>query len=161
MVPRTAGRWMWMGMRLMRVMDVVVGVVQTVRVRAVDIVMRVVKAVMGIVDVLVGIVTQERIGEPIRYAIERFRVSLITLIPDRNAAGGYVIAGRAPLWRAPEFPRRWRVQGWRRRWRRRFPNLYSGHGAVARYSTTLPRRRLALEKYHVLHHLFSLACSAV
>lgn len=46
-----------MGMRLMCVMDVVMGVVQTVRVGAVDIVMRIVKAVMGIVDTLVGIVT--------------------------------------------------------------------------------------------------------
>lgn len=70
-----------------------------------DIVVRIVKAVMGIVNALVWIVTQERIRES-----ERFRVSLITLIPDRrNAAGRYVIAGRAPLWRATEFPRRWRV----------------------------------------------------
>jgi len=143
-----------MGMRLMCVMDVVVGVVQTVRVGAVDIVMRIVKAVMGIVDTLVGIVTQERIGEPERFAY--FRVSLITLIPDRrNATGGYVIAGRAPLWRASKFPRRWCVQGWCRRWWRRFPDLYSGHGTVARYSATLPRWRLALEKHYPLYYLFS------
>lgn len=75
---------MGMGMRLMCIVDIVVGVVQTVRVRAMDIVMRIVKAMMGIVDTLMGVMTrQERIGEP-----ERFRVPLITIPDRRTAAGG-------------------------------------------------------------------------
>lgn len=63
MVPCTTGRRVWMGMRLMGVVDVMVRVVQTVGVRTVDIVMRIMKAVMRIVNALMGIVTwQERIG---------------------------------------------------------------------------------------------------
>lgn len=125
-----------MGMRLMRIMDAVMGVVQSVRVGTMDVVMRIVEAV--IVDVVR--IRQERIGEPVR-----FQVSLITIPDGWAAAGGDAIAGRTSLWRTPEFPRRWgRVQGWRRRRRRRLSDFYTRHSAVARNSTTLPRWRLAL-----------------
>lgn len=58
MVSGATGRWMRMGMRLMGVVDIVMGIVQTVRMGAVDVVMRIVEAVVGIVDTLVRIVTR-------------------------------------------------------------------------------------------------------
>lgn len=56
MVSRATGRWM--GMRLMRIVDIVVRIVQTVRMGAMDVVMRIVKAVVRIMETLVGIVTR-------------------------------------------------------------------------------------------------------
>lgn len=58
MVSRATGRWMRMRMRLMSVVDVVVRIMQTMRMGAVDVVMRIVEAVVGIVDTLVRIVTR-------------------------------------------------------------------------------------------------------
>lgn len=48
----------WMGMRLMRIVEIVVRIVQTVWMGAVDVVMRIVKAVVGIMEALVRIVTR-------------------------------------------------------------------------------------------------------
>lgn len=109
---------------------------------AVNVVMGAVQTMMGVMDGLMEIMTwYERIGKP-----ERVRVSLITVPDRRTAAGGHVIAGRAPLRRARVFPR-WRgcMQGRCRGWRRRFPDLYAGHGAIARYSTTLSGWRFTLK----------------
>lgn len=58
MVSRAAGRRMRMGMRLMGIVDIVVRIVQTMRMGAVDVVVGIVEAMMGIMDTLMGIVTR-------------------------------------------------------------------------------------------------------
>lgn len=81
-----------MGMRLMRIMHIIVGVVQIVR-RVVNVVMGAVDPVVRAVNCQMGIVTgQQRMGQP-----ERVSVSLITISDGWTAAVRHVIAGRSSL----------------------------------------------------------------
>lgn len=81
-----------MGMRLMRIMHIIVGVVQIVG-RVVNVVMGTVDPVVRVVNSQMGIVTgQQRMGQP-----ERVSVSLITIPDGWAAACRHVIAGRPSL----------------------------------------------------------------
>lgn len=84
-----AGAWRMMGMRLMRVMHIVVRIMQAVM-RIVDIVMRTVDAMVGVVNGWVRSMTRHkrRVGEA-----ERVRVSLITISDSWAAPCRHVIPG--------------------------------------------------------------------